>query len=229
MATGWMIVSPSCMRWPGLLGLAVFLVCGVAPVQAQQFSADLVATVDGPAAAPAGTLRVFNGKVRIETPDFADGFFLADGGNHDAYFVQPARRVFMDARQSSRLPQLFVPVDPADPCQRWRTMAKLAGTAEAGDPWQCERTNEEVIGGRRAVAYRATLPSGKHFTGWIDPDLKFPLRIEMEDGAMITVSNIQEAPQPAGLFDIPAGFNKFDPQALIDRIKQSDVWVEPPR
>ena len=42
--------------------------------------------------------------------------------------------------------------------------------------------------------------------------------------------NIVEGPQSASLFEIPAGYRKFDPQALIEIIKQSDVWVdEPPR
>ena len=31
-----------------------------------------------------------------------------------------------------------------------------------------------------------------------------------------------------GLFEIPPGFRKFDPQTLIKRIKQSDVWVDAP-
>jgi hypothetical protein len=228
MATARTIISPSCSTWLGLLGLVVFLICSRTPAQAQQFSADLVATADGAAATSAGTLRVFNGKVRIETPDFADGVFLIDGPNHAAYFARPAQRIFMDARQSSRLTRVFVPVDPADPCGQWQTMAKLAGAAESDDTWRCEREGEEVIDGRRAAAYRAILPSGKHFVGWIATDLKFPLRIEMEDGATVAVRNIHEGPQPAGLFEIPAGFRKFDPQALIERIKQSDVWVEPP-
>ena len=230
MGTGRMIVSPLYL-WLGLLGLVGFLICGRTVAQAQQFSADLVETHDdGTATAPAGKLRVFNDKVRFETPDHVDGFFLVDEENRAAYFARPAERVFMEARQSTRLTQVFVPVDPDNPCRQWQTMAKVAAAAEAGDPWRCEHLSEEVIEGRRAAAYRAILPSGSHFVGWIDPELKFPLRIKLEDGATIVVRNIQQGPQPEGLFEIPTGFRKFDPQALIERIKQSDVWVEqPPR
>jgi hypothetical protein len=53
------------------------------------------------------------------------------------------------------------------------------------------------------------------------------VRFQVEDGTTISLTNIQEAPQPESLFEIPAAFRKFDPQQLIDRIKQSDVWVEP--
>jgi hypothetical protein len=229
MAKGRMIISSLCLTWLSLLGLIGFVVYGCASAQAQQFSADLVTThVDGTTTASAGRLRVFNDKVRIETPDFADGFFLIDGPSRVAYFARPAERIFMDARQSSRLTQLFVSVDPDDPCLQWQLMAKLAGSMASNDPWRCERIGEATIDGRSTTVYRTTSPAGRNFIGWIDLELKFPLQIAMEDGSTITVRNIQEGPQSAPLFEIPPGFHKFDPQVLIKRIKQSDVWVDEP-
>jgi hypothetical protein len=225
MAKGPIVVLSSNRAWLSLLALAGFLLCGRAPAQAQQFSADLVITRDdGAAAVPAGKLRVLNDKVRIETPDLADGFFLIDGAGPTAYFVRPAARVFMEARQSSRLTRIFVQVDPFDPCPQWQAMARLAGAADQGD-WRCERTGEGTIGGRSTTAYRAVSASGRELFGWIDAVRKFPLRVRTEDGAIITAENIRDEPQPAQLFEIPAGFRKFDPQSLIERIKQSDVWV----
>jgi hypothetical protein len=206
--------------------VAGFLLCAAAGAGAQQFSADLVIMPrdGGAAAAPAGKLRVFDDKVRLETPEFADGFFLVDGASRTAYFVRPAARVFMDARQSSRLTRMFVPVDPEDPCRQWQAMAKLAGSADQGD-WRCERTGEETIGGRSAIVYRAASASGPELVGWIDAARKFPLRIKTEEGAIITAENIRDEPQPAPLFKIASDFRKFDPESLIQRIKQSDVWV----
>jgi hypothetical protein len=213
------------LKWLSLCVVAGFLLCGVAAARAQQFSADLVIVRhEGVAAEPAGKLQVFDNKVRLETPELADGFFLIDGATPTAYFVRPAARVFMEARQSSRLTWMFVPVDPDDPCRQWQAMAKLAGLADQGD-WRCERTGEETIGGRSAIAYRAVSGSGRQLIGSIDTTQKFPLRIKTEDGAVITVENIRDQPQPTQLFEIPAGFRKFDPQALIQQIKQSDVWV----
>ena len=103
-------------------------------------------------------------------------------------------------------------------------MAKLAGMADTGD-WRCERTGEEIIDGQRATGYRAIMSPGHEFSGWIDAARSFPLQIKTEDGAMIIAVNICDEPQPAQLFKIAAGFRKFDPRALIERIKQSDVWV----
>jgi hypothetical protein len=59
-------------------------------------------------------------------PTFPAVFFVL-GGPGTAYFVRPAQKIFMDARQSSQLIQMFVFVDPYDPCTRWRAMAVIAG------------------------------------------------------------------------------------------------------
>jgi hypothetical protein len=206
-----------------LLVIAGFLFGSVTAARAQHFSADLVIVPhEGAAATPAGKLHVLGDKVRLETPELADGFFLIDGAT--AYFVRPAAQVFMDARQSSRLTRMFVPVDPENPCRQWQAMAKLAGSADHGD-WRCERAGEETIGGRSAVAFDATSTAGSELIGWIDAGLKFPLRIKTEDGAVFTVENIRDEPQPVQLFELAPGLRKFDPQALINQIKQSDVWV----
>jgi hypothetical protein len=224
MAKGPMNVLPSNRLWFGLLALAGVLLCGRAPAQAQQFSADLVTIGGDGAAAPAGKLRVDGDKVRIEAAEFADGFFLIDAAKPVALFVRPAARIFMEARQSSRLTQVFVPVDPEAPCRAWQAMARVAGVVGQED-WRCERAGEETIDGHRTIAYRAVSRSGRELFGWIDPVRKFPLRIKSEGGAAITAKNVRDEPQPAQLLEIPASFRKFDPQILIQQIKQSDVWV----
>src|SRR3984957_2120093 len=68
------------------------------------FSADLVVTHAGsPSKEQRGRVYVSGAKVRIETPEFADGFFIVDGDRSAAWFVRPGRLVFMDAEQSSPL------------------------------------------------------------------------------------------------------------------------------
>jgi hypothetical protein len=218
------MVLPCNRLLPSLLAVAGFVLAAGIPAKALQFSADLVTVHDNAAPTPAGRLRVLDDKVRIETPELADGFFLIDGVKPAAHFVRPAARVFMDARQSSKLTRLFVTVDPADPCVRWQAMAQLAGLAERGN-WRCEQIGEVTIGGRDTSAYQVVSASGRTFFAWIDRMRRFPLRIKTEEGAVITAENVHDEPQPAQLFEMPSGLRKFDPQALIERIKQSDVWV----
>ncbi|WP_051386733.1 hypothetical protein [Bradyrhizobium sp. ARR65] len=194
--------------------------------QQPTFSDKLVIKQGNASPAPAGQLLVSAEKVRIETPDLPDGFFLIDAARPSAYFVRPAMRVYMEARQTSRLTSLFVPVDPDDPCRRWQMMAHLAGVTEHND-WHCERLGEETIGGRSAIAYRAVSGSDDQFLGWIDPLLKFPVRVQTKDGTVIATDDVREEMQPASLLELPSDFRKFDPAMLVKQIKQSDVWVEP--
>ena len=149
----------------------------------------------GAAPAPAGRLVVRGDNVRIETPELPDGFFLIDGAKPAAYFVRPAMHLYMDARQSTRLTSWFVPVDPNDPCRQWQAMARLAGAVHP-DGMRCERTGEEVIGGRRLTAYSVTARPSEQFLGWIDPTDSFPLRIRTKDGDIVAADNIRDTPQP---------------------------------
>jgi hypothetical protein len=209
-----------------LLALMAAL-AGATPSQAQQFSADLVRTHNGVTTA-AGRLYVSGGKVRIESPDFPDGFFLIDGAEPVAYFVRPAHAVFMDARQSTVLTRLFVPVDPDNPCRQWQVMADVAGLAAQGD-WLCEAAGVETIAEHETTAYRATPSTGRSFIGWIDRIRRFPLQIRTDDGAIVSAESVRDGQQPAKLFEMPKGARKFDPQSLIEQIKKSDVWVDAPK
>jgi hypothetical protein len=194
--------------------------------QAQQFSADIVTRRDD-VSAPAGRLSVRDGRVRIETAEHPDGFFLVDVVKPSAWFVRPTARMYMDARQSSRLTRMFVPVDPDAPCSQWQAMAHLSGAGEQ-DEWRCERIGIETIDGHSTVAFWALSTKGEAFVGWIDRERRFPLRIRIGDGTLITLEQIKDEPQPASSFELPADYGKFSPEALIERIKQSDVWVARP-
>ena len=199
---------------------------------AQQFSAEFSETDTGQAAGPAptssGKIYVSNAKVRIEASRFPGDYFLVDGEKGTAYLVKPSSRIFMEARQSSPLTRLLIGIQSDDPCSEWQRMAIVAGAAEQGDHWSCERIGDEKIGNRAAVAYRAQ-SSGQDLVGWIDADLRFPLKIQAEKIATLVLSNVQEGFQPENLFEIPANYRKFDPRDLIERIKHSDVWVEAPK
>jgi hypothetical protein len=103
-------------------------------------------------------------------------------------------------------------------------MPDLAGLGDPGD-WHCEQVGEATIGGRNTAAYRALSASGRAFSAWIDRPRRSPLPIKTEEGAVITAENVRDESQPAQLFEMPSGLRKFDPQGLIERIRQSDVWV----
>jgi hypothetical protein len=208
------------------VAIAAALLASSIAAPAQQFSAELVRR-DADGQVSKGRLMVAGDKVRIETPELPTGFFIVRGDTRAAYFVRPARHEFMDARQSSLLTEILAPVDPDTPCRRWQAMAEISGSAEAGAPWRCERLGKETRDGRDTIRYAMTSPLNRRYAGWIDPRLGFPVRLEADDGSSTELADIREAPQPDSAFEIPTGFRKFDPLQLIERIKQSDVWVEP--
>jgi hypothetical protein len=212
--------------WLGPLLFASLLAGGSVPAKAQALSADIVMMRDE-VVLPVGRLWALDGKVRIETSEFANAFFLVDVSKPSAYFVRPAMHIYMDARRSSRLTRLFVPVDPNDPCWRWQRMAQLAGVAGEQD-WRCEQIGEEMIDGRNTTVFRASFAPGQQYLGWIDRTQKFPLRIKTEDGATVALKGIRDEAQPASAFELPPDLRKFSPEALVERIKQSDVWVSQP-
>jgi hypothetical protein len=218
------LMMPSALAW--IISWSFLLAFSHMTAQAQQFSADIVTRRDD-VSTRAGRLSVRDGRVRIETAEHPDGFFLVDAMKPSASFVRPTARMYMDARQSSRLTRMFVPLDPDAPCSQWQTMARLAGAGDQAE-WRCERTGIETIDGHSTIAFRALSKTGEEFVGWIDRERRFPLRIKTADGTLITLEQIKDEPQPASSFELPNAYGKFSPEALIERIKQSDVWVAAP-
>jgi hypothetical protein len=222
-----LIPRDACAAMATLAALAVPLAAPLAATpSAQPFSADL-SRRDASGHILTGRLLVAGDKIRIEQPNLPTGFFIISGGAKAAYFVKPDRQVFMDAQQSSILTEILVPVDPAAPCAQWQAMAVISGSAKGGAAWRCERIGDETRNGHATVRYSMVSPRGRHFSAWIDPQLKFVVRIEAGNGASLELTHLHEAPQPASAFTVPPGFPKFDPQLLIDQMKRSDNYVDP--
>jgi hypothetical protein len=221
------------IRSPGLGPIALSLAlcvwgagAGAEPPPVREFSAEIVSRdAGGVIAGATARLYAMNRKVRIETSEAPAGFFLIDAEAGTTFFVRPAQRVFMDARQSTRLTEIFVPVDSHDPCRQWQVAAKNAGLLEFGE-LRCERAASAIAGKGGAVEYNVVSPDRKSSRRWIDPNLEFPVKLQTSDGASIVLEHIREGVQPASLFTLPLDYRKLDPQELIDRIKRSDVWVE---
>jgi hypothetical protein len=203
------------------------VVLGGLPVQAQQFSAELiVSNAAGGTVGSPGKIFVADRKVRIEISDFPNSFLIVDSNVPAAYLVRQRLRVFMDAKQSSRLTRLFVSPGGLDPCSQWRMMAQVAGIVGDDGQWRCEAKETETLDGRASIKFRITSPSDRA-TAWIDGQLNFPVKFEIDDGAVLALRNIQEGPQPPEAFEVPGNFKKFDQQLFLERLKHTDIWVDP--
>jgi len=193
---------------------------------AQSFTADLdTIEAGGGSKAPLGHVYVADGRVRIETRQLPDGFFIVDEERHAVWFIRPRQQVFMDARRSSPLTQTFVRVDPENACRDWRMMETIAGPAPGTGEWRCDLVGRETIAGRETVKYQTISPQNRRSSIWVDLERRFPIRVENEDGAVVSLARIVDSPPPASLFAPPDGYRRFDPMQLLEQIKQSDVWV----
>ena len=132
----------------------------------------------------------------------------------------------MDARQSTPLTQIFVWVNSRDPCRQWQAAAATAGFANSG-VWRCELIERATFDPRKLLEYRVLTPDGRSSYGWIDASIGFPVKWQSGNGEVFALENIVFEAQPASLFSIPSDYRKLDPQALLERIKHSDVWAEP--
>jgi hypothetical protein len=189
-----------------MLLIALYSAAGRADLP-QAFSADVVKRdSNGAAVGQPAKLRVWDSKTRLDTAEAAGGFFLTDASAATAWFVRFGQHVFMDAKQSTPLTRIFVRVDPHDPCRQWQAAALIAGIGGEAT-WRCGPIRDAAI---------------------IDPVLQFPIKWRSPDGGSLVLENIRVEAQPAELFAVPAGYQKLDPETLVERIKHSDVWAPAP-
>jgi hypothetical protein len=188
---------------------------------AHEFSADIVSRDShGKPVATVAHLYAAHYKVRIEIPESSSDFFLIDRRASSTLLVRPAQRLYVNARQSSPLTQVFVPIEMSNPCRRWRSAFEDAAAGKGRNQWHCNKI--------KAFEFRIASTEDAIERRLIDPHLRFPVKTVAADGTSLTLENIRETPQQAYLFTVPRGYHAFDPMAVVERIKHSDVWAAPP-
>jgi hypothetical protein len=172
---------------------------------AQQFSADQVIR-DNTGQLHKGKVYVANGKLRLEptqdgrpnTPDF----LLADLSTQLEDMVFSAQHTYIEQSGPIVL-QTTRYFHVGDPCQR-----NPGGTGTG----TCKKLGTEIMNGRTTEKWQFTdtWEDGKTatFYEWIDRELNAIVR-EQALGSDIQLQNINEAPQPASLFELPAGYRKM--------------------
>jgi hypothetical protein len=100
--------------------------------------------------------------------------------------------------------------DAENACSDWLAQERNKGGT-------CRKVSSgDIVNGRSTVKYETTNASGESNTFWIDPKLRFPVKWESKNHAG-ELRNIQEGSQASSLFDIPAGYTKFDVGGMMQR------------
>jgi hypothetical protein len=183
---------------------------------AQQFSAEMTRPAPG-------KIYVADGKIRMETTDTDNGLTItiADGKTLGTYMLLPSEKIYVDVTQQTYVAQSLFVADPNNACAQWRELwQKLVDDAEH---WTCKRVAEETVGGRRTIKYEIIRPDGERSYEWIDPKLKFVITSQgttPDEG--IEVKNIEEGPQAASFFEVPADYRMMDINEWLQRDVPTD-------
>lgn len=93
--------------------------------------------------------------------------------------------------------------DVDDACSEWLQLPQNKGGT-------CHKVGNDTVNGRNTVKYEGTNSKGETGTVWLDPKLRFPVKWLGKNGDGGELRNIQEGSQPSSLFEIPAGYKKFE-------------------
>ena len=125
------------------------------------------------------------------------------------YMVMPEQKMYMEMRAGQgmtphgpKMPDLKS-YDPDHPC--------------AGEPdMTCEKIGTETVNDRSTEKWVfKNAKSGSTTTAWIDRKLHFPVKSVTNDGTEMDLTNIQEGASAASMFEVPAGYRKFDVGAMM--------------
>lgn len=186
--------------------LTVFFAASFALAQTE-FSADVYN--DKKADSPA---KMYFGKdkMRFESADKDmrhGGAMILDLASQTSTVVMDSQQMYMQVPQqmaSQRLTYNFFRTgDAENACSDWLQMAANKGGT-------CHKIGNETVNGRNTVKYEGTNAKGETGYVWLDPKLRFPVKWQGKDGSGGELRNIQEGSQPASLFEIPAGYKKFE-------------------
>lgn len=195
----------------GLFCLLGSLVIGPLAL-AQEFSADVV----NRKTENVGVKKLYAGKdkVRLElegrNTSFGPSALILDEAQQKTVALMTERRVYMDAPPIMAAPliaQFWRVSDVNDACPQWKKTSEQAGPNKN---WgSCTKVGNDSLNGRSAVKYEGVSTRGEKSYVWVDTKLHCVVKTDGAEGS-IELRNIQEGPQPANLFEIPAGYTKMD-------------------
>jgi outer membrane lipoprotein-sorting protein len=192
--------------------VAVLALASVALAQTE-FSAEIVDTQK-----PGTQAKIYmaKDKMRVEPADKNQrgmGAFIMNLTTQTSTVLMDQQHMYMELpaqTAAQRNPyKFFRTADAENACSDWLQLSWNKGGT-------CHKVGNETVNGRSTVKYEDTNANGEAGTIWVDPKLRFPVKWQGKNGSG-ELRNIQEGSQPASLFEIPAGYIKFDMGSMMQR------------
>jgi Domain of unknown function (DUF4412) len=197
--------------------LIVFFSAGSLAAFAQQdFSADYVDTSEGKSTNKA-KIYATKDKMRIEPEGSQGGAMIVNFSVHNSYGLMPEQKMYMEFPQgqgpgSQWSRKLFRPSDVENSCVEWLKLAANRGGT-------CKKVGNETINGRSTVKFEGTDAKGKTGYAWVDRKIGFPVKWQEQNDTW-ELHNIKEGSQPASLFEVPSGYQKFQMPAGMQNMQR---------
>jgi hypothetical protein len=178
---------------------------------AQEFSADTI-SYDSSGKIIRG--KVYRGAtmIRAESAMPAAGpnrqtFLIVDTAKQVSYTIVPSQKMIMVAHGLGALNKagIALPVNE-NPCNSIRGGPAPAGTA-------CKKLGEETVNGRHTTKWEVTEMINGHAgtqVVWVDGNLHSIIKMQFAALMTMELQNIQEGPQAASLFAVPADYRQMD-------------------
>lgn len=186
---------------------------------AQEFSAD----VHDMKRENKGISKLYAGKDKVRFEGQSQGeamgptVVIIDEAQNKNIVLMPQRHSYIEAPPMMVKPlitQFWRVDDVNDACPQWKKTAEQAGTYKN---WgSCTKVGSDSLNGRSTVKYEGVSAKGEKSFVWVDTKLHCVVKMDGTDGGM-ELRNIQEGSQPASLFEIPAGYTKFDMGSAMKR------------
>jgi hypothetical protein len=201
-------------RWMlRISGLLTLLVVASSAFAQTEFSADMVSHGRDKNAA-----KIYSGKDKMrfdakdKDPDQRkSGTVILDFSTESWTVLIPQQHMYMvmpsSTMENRGMFHFFRTGDVENACGEWLQLQDNKGGT-------CHKAGSETVNGRSTIKYEGTNSKGESSTVWFDSKLRFPVKWDDKNGGG-ELQNIQEGPQPASLFEIPAGFNKMDMGGMI--------------
>jgi hypothetical protein len=205
-------------RWILCGSCFVALLLIVPVVLAQEFSADVVNNKPG-SRGQLSKVYAAKDKVRFEVtsenPAMGPSAVIFDEARHIHTLVMADRHMYMDVPTPTVkyiITNYWRVQDVNDACPAWKKMSEEAGTDKN---WgSCTMMGSDTLNGRNTVKYEGVSKKGEKMHVWVDT--KLHVVVKTDEGGF-ELRNIQEGSQPASLFEVPAGYTKFDMGGMMQK------------
>jgi hypothetical protein len=195
---------------PALLTLLALQFASAQVPAFSPFSADLHFTSTRPDGPQDVTGKIFAGSGHIRVNMDAGGHqtaIITDFATHTTDVLMIEQQMYIESKSGARrgpgsnITQDLQPYDPERPCASRTDLS-------------CKKVGVEEVSGRTCDHWEVTDKDGKVSNIWIDQKLHLPIKVTSDDSTLL-LSNIEEGPPDATLFQIPSGFHKLDMSGMV--------------